>query len=312
MRTTPSPPHQLARGYSIALISAVILSTTAIFIRYLTQTYQLPALILAFWRDLFVSICLLIAILIIQPSRLSIESKHLGYLVIYGLVLAVFNALWTLSVALNGAAIATVLAYTSAGFTALLGWKYLQETLGWVKAISVITCLGGCLLASGALDISDWLVNPIGILAGVSSGLGYAIYTLMGRSASQRGLNSWTTLFYIFSIATVILLIINAIPNLPFPGKANNPAELFWLGKSLVGWGILVLLAAGPTLAGFGLYNLSLVYLASSVANLVVTTELVFTTIIAYLVLGERLDNVQIWGSLLIVASVVFLRIKEG
>ena len=38
---------QLTRGYSIALLSAVILSTTAIFIRYLTQTYQLPALVLA-------------------------------------------------------------------------------------------------------------------------------------------------------------------------------------------------------------------------------------------------------------------------
>jgi hypothetical protein len=32
----------LACGYTVALISAAILSTTAIFIRYLTETYHLP------------------------------------------------------------------------------------------------------------------------------------------------------------------------------------------------------------------------------------------------------------------------------
>ncbi len=56
---TPSKSH-LTRGYTIALISAVFLSTTAIFIRYLTQTYQMPALILAFWRDSFVFLTLLL------------------------------------------------------------------------------------------------------------------------------------------------------------------------------------------------------------------------------------------------------------
>ena len=35
------------RGYGIALISAAVFSTTAIFVRYLTQTYRLPALVLA-------------------------------------------------------------------------------------------------------------------------------------------------------------------------------------------------------------------------------------------------------------------------
>ena len=50
---------RLTRGYTIALISAAFLSTTAIFIRYLTLTYALPSLILAFWRDVFVMVTLL-------------------------------------------------------------------------------------------------------------------------------------------------------------------------------------------------------------------------------------------------------------
>ncbi len=41
---------KLARGYAVALTSALILSTTGIFIGYLTRTYDLPALVLAFWQ----------------------------------------------------------------------------------------------------------------------------------------------------------------------------------------------------------------------------------------------------------------------
>jgi drug/metabolite transporter (DMT)-like permease len=75
---------------------------------------------------------------------------------------------------------------------------------------------------------------------------------------------------------------------------------------------VLFLLAAGPTVAGFGLYNVSLSLLPSSIAQLIVTLEPVFTAAIAYLLLGERLTVVQIAGSLLIMGAVVFLRVYEG
>jgi drug/metabolite transporter (DMT)-like permease len=264
------PAGHLTRGYAIALAAAATLSTTAIFIRYLTVTYDIPALVLAFWRDVFVCLTLLPVLALLRPLLLRVTRRHLGYLVGYGLVLAAFNALWTLSVALNGAAAATVLVYSSAAFTA------------------------------------------VGIVTGVLSGLGYAAYSLMGRSASQRGLNPWTTVLYTFAFATAFLLVFNLLPGAHLPGAATRPADLFWLRSALAGWGILFLLAAGPTLGGFGLYNVSLSYLPSSVANLIVTMEPAFTVVIAYLVLGERLTGTQLVGGAMIVTGVAFLRIYEG
>ena len=123
------------KGYPIALLSAVILSTSAIFVRHLTEKYGLPPIILSFWRDLFVAIVLLIILVLIRPSLLRITRQNLYYLIIYGFVLAVFNSVWTLSVSLNGAAVGTVLAYCSAAFTALLGWWILKESLSWVKVL---------------------------------------------------------------------------------------------------------------------------------------------------------------------------------
>ena len=45
---------KLTKGYLIALVATTFWSTTGVFIRYLTETYHLPPLVLAFWRDLFV------------------------------------------------------------------------------------------------------------------------------------------------------------------------------------------------------------------------------------------------------------------
>ena len=312
MSTSTSNSSNLTRGYTIALISAAILSTTAIFIRHLTQTYHMPPLVLACWRDGFVAFTLLPILGWLRPHLLHVQRRHVLYLIVYGFVLAIFNALWTLSVALNGAAISTVLAYCSAGFTVLLGWWFLKERLDWARLLAVAFSLGGCVLVSGALNPTAWRTNLAGILTGISSGLCYAIYSLMGRSASQRGLSAWTTLFYTFGLAAVFLLLFNLLPGGILPGTATHPADLLWLGNALAGWGILFLLAAGPTLAGFGLYNVSLSYLPSGVANLVVTLEPAFTALIAYIVLGERLNGIQLGGGLMILAGVVFLRIYEG
>jgi drug/metabolite transporter (DMT)-like permease len=309
MTSTTSPQTNLSRGYAVALISALILSTTAIFIRHLTETYQMPALVLAFWRDLIVSLTLLPILVILRPGLLRVQRDCLAYLLAYGLLLAAFNGVWTLSVAVNGAAISTVLVYSSAAFTALLGWWFLKEGLNWGKVLAIVLSLGGCVLVSGALRLQFSPVSALGVLIGILSGLAFAVYTLMGRSASQRGLNPWTTLLYTFGFAAVFLLIFNLLPLDGLPGKAATSSDLLWLGSAWVGWVILFLLAAGPTLAGFGLYNVSLSYLPSSVVNLIVTLEPVFTAILAYLFLGEIMNAAQITGGILILAGVVFLRL---
>jgi len=256
-------------------------------------------------------VTLLIVLGVFQRHLLRVKSKNLPFLFVYGIVLAAFNSLWTFSVALNGAAVATVLVYSSAGFTALLGWWLLKEHLGWVKLTTVALCLGGCMLVSGVLNITGWNANLAGILTGFFSGLSYAGYSLMGKTASERGISPWTTLIYTFGFAAIVFLVINLLPCLNLPGTASRPMDLFWLDKDFTAWSILFLLAAIPTVAGFGLYNVSLTILSSSVTNLIVTTEPVFTAVLAYFLFGERLTTIQLLGSAIILVGVVFLRIFE-
>jgi drug/metabolite transporter (DMT)-like permease len=188
----------------------------------------------------------------------------------------------------------------------------LKERLDWAKLLAVALSLAGCVMVSSAWQPAAWRTDLFGILTGLFSGLGYAVYSLMGRSASKRGLNPWTTLLYTFGFATLFLLLFNFVPDRLLPGTATRPANFFWLGDALAGWSILFLLAAVPTVAGFGLYNVSLGYLPSSVANLIATMEPAFTSVVAYVLLGERFSGIQIGGSLILLTGVVLLRVYDG
>jgi drug/metabolite transporter (DMT)-like permease len=312
------------RGYAAAVAAAAFLSTTAIFIRHLRLAYGIPELVLAFWRALFVALTLLPALLIFRPALLKPGRGRMLFLLAYGLVLALFNSLWTLSVSLNGAAVATVLVYSSGAFTAVLGRILLREALGPAKLAAVVLGVAGCAFVAGlpggtaaAQGAAGAAAGPgaagiAGIATGILAGLAYAGYSLMGRSASIRGIAPLTSLLYTFAFASAVFLVVNlALPGL-LPGAASRPADLLWLGSSWAGWGVLFLLAAVPTVGGFGLYNLSLSILSSSVANLVLTLEPVFTAVTAYFLLGERLGPLQIGGGVLILSGVVVLRMAEG
>jgi len=311
METTTQPAAHANRGYLAAFGATLFLATTAIFIRYLTLTYQMPALVLTYWRELFVAVSLFGILFFSRRDLIRVERRHLPLLTLYGLVLMLFNSTWALSVAINGAAVATVLAYSSAAFTALLGWLLLKESLDLPKVIAVVLSVGGTALVSNALDPALWALNTGGILAGVLSGLSYALYSLMGRYSSQRGINPWTSLLYIFAIGSVFMLAANLGLGRFLPGGAKTAADMFWLGKAWSGWLVLLVLAMVPTLMGFGLYNVSLHYLPSSVANLILTSEPIVTSAIAYFMFGEMLTPIQILGAALILAGVVLIRLTR-
>lgn len=301
---------QIAKGYTICIIATVLWSSAAIFIRYLTETYQIPPLVLAFWRDLTVSIIVFGCLALISPRKLRIETKHWGFIILYGFILSVFNSLWTISVDLNGAAVSTVLAYSSAAFTAVVGWRFLGESLGFIKIIAVSLSLLGCLFVSGAYDLSAWHLNPVGVTTGLLSGAAFAGYSLMGRMSSGRNLFPWSAIAYTFAFAAILLFVYNLFtPWLPEDVASTN---FLWLGTDKIAWLILVILAIVPTIGGYGLYTVSLTYLPASIANVIATLEPVMTAALAFFFLGEHFTKPQWLGSLLIIGGVILLRLRES
>lgn len=301
---------RVSRGYAIAFVATVLWSTTGVLISYLSRTYQLPSLVLAFWRDLFVALGMVLGLLVLSRARFHLARSQWGFMVLYGLTLAVFNSMWTFSVQYNGAAVATVLAFSSPAMTAILSRLVFREEFSRVKVISIVLSLVGTILVSGAISPEAWRLNPAGIIFGLLTGLFFAIYNLEGKHASDQSIDSWTALLYSFAAAAFFLLLFN----LGLDRLTGKPSfgELMWLGGSLSGWGILLFLGMAPTLGGFGLYTLSMRYLSPTVTNLIATFEPVLTALWAFLLFGEMLGGVQLMGSLVLFAGIILLRVGEG
>ncbi len=301
---------KLTRGYLIALVGTAIWSSTAVFIGYLTTRFRMPPLALAFWRDLIVAGALLGTLALVARPLLRLGRQHFKFFIFYGFVLAMFNALWTVSVALNGAAVATVLIYISPVFTALTGWCWWGERLGALQIGAIVLSIAGCTLVSGAYDRAVWQGNLSGILVGVATGVAFAAYSLLGKGSSRRGVNPWTATLYSFAFGAAFLLLV------------QRPDTLLWLSRPLaagpggwreaaLGWGTLVMLAVGPTLGGYGLYTVSLTHLPAAMANLITTLEPALTAVLAYVFLGERLTIPQLLGGGLILIGVMIVRLGE-
>ncbi len=300
---------RLSKGYAIAIVGICIWSLTGVLISSLITTYHLPALTLAFWRNLLVCVALVPVLLVFRPALLRLNGAHVGFYLVYGCLLAVFNAVWTLSVQANGAAVATVLAYSSAGFTAILAWWLFREPLGLAKILAIALSLSGCVLVSGAYRAELWALNFLGVSTGLWSGLLFAIYTLLSKEAARRDLNVWTSLLYSFAFGSLVLLLFNLIPGLP--GAAGSLVAL-QPDLPLDGWLLLIMLSVGPTLLGFGLYTLALRYLPASIANLLATMEPALTAVEAYVLLHESMSGVQIIGGLIIVSAVLIVQMERA
>ncbi|HEY5981986.1 MAG TPA: DMT family transporter [Anaerolineales bacterium] len=298
-----------SRGYLIGLAATVSLSFTGILISQLSRAYGMPSMVLAFWRDCIVVLGLAAFFAMFSRRRFQLGRGLGGFFILYGASLALFNTMWTFSVEFNGAAVATVLAFSSPAMTAILARFLLAEEINAVKIGAIVLSLMGTVLVSGAADPAAWRVNAAGIACGLGTGLFFACYNMVGKTSANRFIDPWTTMLYGFTSAVIFLFIFNLIMN-TFSGAAPL-ANFLWLGNSTSGWAILLLLGLGPTIGGYGLYLVSLGHLQATVANLIGALEPVFTGVWAYLLFAERLTSIQMIGSLILLASVAILRLGD-
>jgi drug/metabolite transporter, DME family len=285
------------RGYVILLTSTFILSTTGILIKFLLNDFQIEPLALAFWRVFIVATALGLALVLFRRSLLAVKWRHVPMFALFGLAgVGLHQFVWVTSVQTNGAGVATVLVYIQPAIVALVSYRLLGESLDRTRIIALMLTLTGMVMVSRAYEIGNVNLNWLGLLTGFGTGFTWATYALMGRYTT-RYYSAWTALFYAFLFGALFLIPMQFFVH-----------DIFALGGSPSGWGLMFFLALGPTLGGFALYTIGLSHLPASVATLIGTLEPVLSVILAYFLFGEVMNVIQIIGAGLILWSVVMLR----
>jgi drug/metabolite transporter, DME family len=285
-------------GFILVVLATMSWSTSGIFIRWTIGDGNFTAVSLAFWRDLTTFLVLLVGIGLVKPSLLKVARKDLPWLVMMGMFsIGSFHVLWNMNVMINGAAIATVLQCNAPIFVTLIAWIAWREPLSKRKIGAIVLAVLGILLISRLDQLGGMHLTVQGIVIGILSAITYGTFSIFGKKLSGT-YDMWTILVYVFGFATLTLLPFQAGSAMPWP----IPQEAGFNFAAL----ILV-----PTIAGFGLYTLALKHLQASVAAITATTEVPFAAIMAYYLLSERLDGLQIIGALLVICGVILLSLPR-
>ena len=281
------------------ILATIFWSTSGIFISLTVRNWDISAVSLAFWRDLSTFVTLLIGIAIIKPTLLRVKRKDLPWLFGMGAIsIGSFHVLWNTSVLLIGASIATVIQSNAPIFVTIMAWIIFKEALTKRKIVAVALSVAGTVLISGILGMSAIQISRLGLVASIFSAIFYGSFSLFGKKL-KGDYNSWTILVYIFGFATLTLLPFQILNPNPFPYQ--SPALLYFTGLIFV-----------ATIGGFILYTIALGYLEASIASITATSEIVFASVLAYFVLGERLDVWQILGAVLVISGVVLISLSNG
>lgn len=235
-------------------------------------------------------------ILIRDRSLLRVKLKDCWCFVGTGIIsLVFFNWCYFTAIEMTSLAVAAVLMYTSPIFVMLFSAVLFQEKINSTKILALIMTFIGCLFVAGVFSSGDYGFTPLGILIGVGAGIGYALYSIFGRFALEKGYHSITISEYTFVFATLGALPLSRI---------WESAPLLAQGETLIGaLGIGVICCVFP----FILYTQGLSGVETGKAAIMATIEPAVAAVLSFLLYGESLLGFKGVGILMIFAAVILL-----
>jgi len=208
--------------------------------------------------------------------------------------IGIFHVLWAQAVIMIPIAVATVLNYTAPFFVVLFAWLLWHERPSRVQTAALLLAFAGCLLVTGAYDVRNTNLNWLGLLIGLSTGVTYGTVSIFGKNALKRYV-PFTIMTYAFGFGALTVFVLQpaaVLESITLPSGA---------------WISIAVLTIVSTVSGFSLYTNGLKYLSAGSASITATLEPVIATGLAFVLLGQMIGVIQMFGGVLVVGAVMLL-----
>ena len=289
---------QKIKGDIFVIIAGLMWGTMGVFSRYF-NSIGLGSLEIA---QLRITVGLLFVgsyLLIFHREKLKIKLRDVWCFIGTGIVslllfcVCYFKAIEELTLSAAG-----VLLYTAPIFVMIMSIPLFKEKLTAKKVIALALAFSGCVLISGI----GGEINTLGVVMGVLSGFFYALYSIFGRYAINRGYDSWTIVFYTFLFCTLgCLLLSDKVLIIDSIASADAPLWFYLIGMGLI-TGFLAYL----------FYSKGLECMESSRASILAFVEPVSATFVGMIVFSEFPNIFGISGILLVLGAIVLLSTKNA
>lgn len=285
-------------GSVLIITAGVLWGLMGLFVRNLDK-YGITSMQIVALRAVFTALMMSVVTLICDHKLFKIKIQDFWCFFGTGICSIVFfNFCYFRTITLTSLSAAAVLLYTAPIMVMIMSVFLFKEKLTVIKAFAAAVAFAGCVLVTGAAD-GSLALNASGVLTGLGSAFGYALYTIFGEFALKRGYNSITITLYTFIFASVGVLPFANLPDL---------AEKIAVNPSVAGWGAVLALVV--TVLPYLVYTVGLRTVEAGKASVMATVEPVVATLVGVIIFAEPLSVSGIVGIILVAASLAMLNIK--
>lgn len=292
-------------GLGLALTSAATFGTSGAFAGSLLTAGWTPGSAVTV-RVVVAALVLTVPALVLLRGHLARLRRGAGSTVVYGVAavagaqLCYFHAVEHLSVA-----VALLLEY--AGALLVVGWIWLRHG----QAPRRLTVAGAAVAVVGLALVLDLLgdadLDAVGVLWGLGAAVGLATYFVLS-AGTDDALPPLVVAWGGLAVGGAVLVLAGALGVLPLAAPRVDVVlqgrEVSWLVPVL---GLSLVAAVVAYVTGI----LGARVLGAKVASFVGLTEVLFAVVFAFLLLGQRLQPVQLVGGLLVIAGIALVQRDE-
>lgn len=239
-------------------------------------------------------------ILLTDPRQFRVKPKDFWCFFGSGVCsLLFFTYCYFQAITLMSLSTAAILLYTAPSIVMVLSLFLFKEKITVRKLLALVLAFAGSCLVSG-IGSSEKALTATGLLYGLGSGVGYALYSIFARFALDRGYTSNTVNFYSCLLASI-------------------GAGLIWgvsepVGAMFSAWGNFGLCVAAGLITcylPYLLYTYGLTGLETGKASILASVEPVVATLVGIFVFHESMTLMSAAGVLCVLFAVALLNLKQ-
>lgn len=275
------------------LLAGILWGSMGIYVRRLNALGFTTIEIVAV-RSVVTAVLLLFVLFFYDRKLLKIRLKDIWCFVGTGIFSIVFfNYCYFKAITMTSLSVAAVLLYTAPAIVMVLSAVLFHEKITAVKIAALLATFIGCVFVTGLIGETEGL-SAGGILVGLGAGLGYALYSIFGRYAIERGYHSLTISFYTFVFAAI-----GALPLANVKMICEAPV------KDIRMLGFYLVFALVSTVVPYILYTLGLTALENSKASIIASIEPVTATVLGMILFHEKMTVSNLAGIILVLGAIV-------
>ncbi|MDX8035406.1 EamA family transporter [Lentzea sp. BCCO 10_0856] len=187
------------------------------------------------------------------------------------------------------------------GFT----WAVSRRTPAPVVLVGSVLAVGGLVLVIGPGAIQA--VDPIGLALAFGAAIGCSVYFVIAARPNE-GLPPVALAGAGMLLAAPVLALVGATGLLPFTATSG---DLSLLGTTTAWWVPLLVVAVVGTALAYASGITASGILGSRLASFIALLEVVSASLFAWLLLGEKLSPLQLFGGVLILAGIASVRAER-